>query len=101
MVNYIEIPNEKELLAMRKKYKAGIRVCLTKMDDAYAPPIGTCGTVSYVDDIGSIFVNWDNGSTLALVYGVDKCEVVSNTKRVQGKKIPQKISRNTLFKSEA
>ena len=44
MVNYIETPNEKELLAMREKYKAGIRVCLTKMDDAYAPPIGTCGT---------------------------------------------------------
>ena len=142
MVNYIETPNEKELLAMREKYKAGTRVCLMKMDDTYAPPIGTCGTVSYVDDsvnlrspspdvdgvsdspytssnlrtdgqpevgrglpsiddTGSIFVNWDNGSTLALVYGVDKCEVVSNTKRVQGKKIPQKISRNTLFKSEA
>ena len=38
-----------------------------------APPAGTCGTVSYVDDIGSIHVNWDTGSTLAIVYGVDSC----------------------------
>lgn len=65
MVNYIETPNEKELLAMREKYKAGTRVCLTKMDDAYAPPIGTCGTVSHVDDTGSIFVNWDKSYLFA------------------------------------
>lgn len=84
MASYIKTPNEKELLAIREKYKAGIRVRLTEMDDTYAPPIDTCGTVSYVDNIGSIFVNWDNGSTLALVYGVDKCEIVSNTKRIPG-----------------
>ena len=46
---------------------------LIQMDDIQAPPAGTCGTVSYVDDIGSIHVNWDTGSTLAVVYGVDSC----------------------------
>lgn len=49
------------------------RVKLIQMDDIMAPPAGTCGTVSYVDDIGSIHVNWDTGSTLAIVYGVDSC----------------------------
>ncbi|MBO4879722.1 MAG: DUF4314 domain-containing protein [Clostridia bacterium] len=38
-----------------------------------APPIGTEGTVIGVDDIGSIMVNWDNGSSLSVAYGEDRC----------------------------
>lgn len=56
-----------------ERYPEGCRVKLIQMDDIMAPPAGTCGTVSYVDDIGSIHVNWDTGSTLAIVYGVDSC----------------------------
>jgi hypothetical protein len=41
------------------------------MDDPQAPPVGTKGTVIAVDDIGSILVNWDNGSGLNVVYGED------------------------------
>ena len=43
------------------------------MDDVQAPPIGTKGTVYGVDDTGSMLVNWDNGSGLNVVYGVDSC----------------------------
>ena len=43
------------------------------MDDVQAPPIGTLGTVIGVDDTGSIMVSWDNGSSLNVVYDVDKC----------------------------
>ena len=32
-----------------------------------AVPPGTRGTVQFVDDVGSIHMNWDNGRTLALV----------------------------------
>ena len=32
-----------------------------------------CITVRYVDDIGSLGVAWDNGSTLQVVYGEDIC----------------------------
>lgn len=46
------------------------------MADCQAPPIGTEGTVLGVDDIGSILVQWDNGSRLNVVYGEDSCEVV-------------------------
>ena len=55
-----------------KKYPIGSRVKLLKMDDVQAPPIGTKGTVVGVDDIGSILVSWDNGSSLNVVDGVDK-----------------------------
>lgn len=68
---------KKELLEkLRKEYPVGARVRLVKMEDAQAPEVGTQGTVQGVDDIGSILVSWDNGSTLNVVYGEDKCEVL-------------------------
>ena len=57
---------------LRKEYPVGTRVELVRMDDVQAPPIGTKGTVRGVDDIGSILVYWDNGSTLNVVYGEDE-----------------------------
>lgn len=65
-------PGTEIIQKLKKSYPVGSRVQLVKMDDAYAPPIGTCGTVKGVDSIGSLLVNWDNGSSLNVVYGVDK-----------------------------
>ena len=65
--------NEKLLVHLRETYPAGTRVELVRMDDVQAPPIGTKGTVYGVDDTGSMLVNWDNGSGLNVVYGVDSC----------------------------
>lgn len=63
---------KKEIVqALRRLYPKGTRVKLLKMDDSQAPPIGTLGTVIGVDDIGSIMVNWDNGSSLNVIYGED------------------------------
>ena len=42
------------------------------MDYAQAPPIGTPGTVTGVDDTGSLLIDWDNGSSLNVIYGVDR-----------------------------
>ena len=58
---------------VKKEYPAGTRVELVRMDDFQAPPIGTLGTVIGVDDTGSIMVSWDNGSSLNVIYNVDKC----------------------------
>ena len=41
------------------------------MDDKQAPPPGTCGVVEFVDDIGTIHVHWDNGSSLGVVRNED------------------------------
>ena len=60
---------------LEKKYPAGTRVVLEQMDDFQAPPIGTKGTVVGVDDIGTIFVNWDNGSSLGVIYGEDRIAI--------------------------
>jgi hypothetical protein len=44
------------------------------MDDSQAPPLGTEGTVTGVDDMGSLLVDWDNGSHLNVIHGVDKVQ---------------------------
>lgn len=58
---------------LRQEYPLGCRVQLVKMDDPQAPPVGTCGTVIGVDNIGSIMVSWDNGCGLSVAYGEDRC----------------------------
>ena len=59
----------KEILEkLRKQYPPGTRVELIRMEDIQAPSTGTQGTVIGVDDIGSIMVSWDNGSSLSVVY---------------------------------
>lgn len=62
-----------EIERYRKEYPRGTRVELVEMDDPGAPPKGTKGTVLGVDGIGNLIVNWDNGSTLNLILGVDSC----------------------------
>lgn len=56
---------------LMKMYPIGTRIELVKMDDIQAPPVGTQGTVIGVDDMLSLQVAWDNGSSLNVVYGED------------------------------
>lgn len=66
-------PSKEIVEKLKKEYPKGTRVQLVAMDDFQAPPIGTKGTVIGVDDSGAIMVAWDNGSSLNVVYDVDKC----------------------------
>ncbi|MCX7633238.1 MAG: DUF4314 domain-containing protein [Turneriella sp.] len=61
---------------LRKQYPAGTRVELVRMNDEQAPPIGVRGTVTGVDDMGSIMVSWDNSGSLSVVYGEDLCKKI-------------------------
>ena len=60
-----------QLKHLREIYTPGTRVELAIMEDPQAPPPGTLGTVTGVDDTGSILVNWDNGSSLNVLWKVD------------------------------
>lgn len=66
------------LEGLRRRYKPGTRVEILQMDDVQAPPIGTKGTVLGVDDIGSIMVAWDNGSSLSVAYDADLCRALND-----------------------
>ena len=68
----MEFPSREVVNMLREKYPKGTRVVLLEMDDPQAPPSGTKGTVRSVDDTAGIGVNWDNGSTLSAIYGVDR-----------------------------
>ncbi len=71
------------LESLRQQYPVGARVILVKMDDKFSPPPpGTKGTVKGVDDIGSILVDWDNGSSLSVVYGEDVCKLLNYVKTI-------------------
>ena len=63
------------LKALREQYPVGCRVKLIRMHDPYMGKLaeGALGTVRHVDDIGTIHVDWDCGSSLGVVLGEDSC----------------------------
>ena len=62
------------LKQLKSYYPPGTRVILVKMDDPYTRlKPGEKGTVTGVDDIGTIHVNWDSGSSLGVAFGEDLC----------------------------
>ena len=72
-----EYPNKQTVDAIRSKYPVGIRVELVSMNDPFTNlRPGDQGTVEYVDDIGTVFVNWDNGSGLGVAYGADHVRII-------------------------
>ena len=62
------------LKQLKEYYTSGTRVMLIRMSDPYTNlRQGDRGTVSFVDDIGSIHVNWDSGGNLAVLFSEDQC----------------------------
>lgn len=65
------------LKALKTYYTPGTRVVLERMNDKYSKlEPGSKGTVISVDDIGTIHVAWDCGSSLGVVYGEDLCRKI-------------------------
>ena len=67
------MPSREQVKSIRERYPKGTRVELVSMNDPYNTKLvpGSQGTVDAVDDTGTIFVSWDCGSSLGVVYGVD------------------------------
>jgi hypothetical protein len=66
-------PNKDTVDRIRKLYPAGARVELVSMADPFARlKPGDRGSVGFVDDTGTVFVDWDSGSKLGCVYGEDR-----------------------------
>jgi hypothetical protein len=66
--------SKKELL--EKTYK-GRRIELISMQDQYTDlKPGDQGECVFVDDSPQLHMKWDNGSSLALIPGVDKFKIV-------------------------
>lgn len=78
----MKFPDRETVERVRREYPAGTRVELLRMDDVQAPPIGTKGTVTGVDDTASVMVAWDNGSSLHVIYGEDACRKLDTVKTI-------------------
>lgn len=63
---------------LKKQYPPGTRVQLDRMGDDPRPiPAGTKGTISFVDDCGTVFCNFDNGRSLGICPEVDSFHKIS------------------------
>lgn len=69
--------NEKVIQERKECYSEGTRIKVIVKDESPDLPMGTLGTIQFVDDLGQIHVNWDNGSDLVLAYGEDIFTVVN------------------------
>ena len=68
-----------EIQNIKEKYIEGTKIELIKMYDNTNPvPKGTKGIVDFVDDIGTIHMKWETGSSLGLIVGVDEFEVIGD-----------------------
>ena len=75
--------SDKTLQRLRTEYLEGARVELIHMNDPYNTKLhaGEKGTVVAVDDMGTIHVRWDCGSSLGVAYGEDSCRVIKEGAR--------------------
>ena len=67
---------------LRKEYPVGCRVELVRMNDSYSRKLkpGCLGTVKWVDDMATIHISWDCGSSLGVVFGIDECRKIDENK---------------------
>ena len=74
----MRFPSKETIEALRREYPVGTLVKLVEMYDAFAPPVGTKGRVTCIDDVGTVFVAWQTGSGLGVAYGKDHIRKVVN-----------------------
>lgn len=66
------VPIQDLLLRFMRSNLVGKRVTLLRTSDPYTNlKAGDEGVVDYIDDMGTVFVKWDNGSSLGLIEGED------------------------------
>ena len=73
----------REIVELRLNYPPGTRIMLDHMDDNWAVPRGTRGSVTQVDDAGTIHMKWDNGRSLGIVPQVDQFRKLTEQERLE------------------
>lgn len=68
--------NRDNVQRIKKEYKVGTIIEIIAMEGENIPS-GTKGSVQHVDDIGTIHMSWNNGSSLGLVENVDTFKIIS------------------------
>lgn len=79
-----------QLELLRKRYPKGTRVCLDHMEGESRMTLGLKGNVEYVDDAGQLHVQWENGSSLALIPGANQFHKEGMPDKRKGKEVPSR-----------
>ena len=61
---------------MEKTQLIGKRIRINHMEDILPVPDGTEGTITGIDDLNQIQVQWDNGSTLSIIEEIDNFDIL-------------------------
>ncbi len=62
---------------IKQKFLTGTRIELISLEDTYTKlKPGDTGTVDFVDENGTIHMNWDTGSNLGLIPGEDAFRII-------------------------
>lgn len=77
---------------MNKLNKLDKLVILENMSGEDDMKSGLVGIIKYIDDIGQLHVNWENGKRLALIPDLDKYKIITD------KKEERKLKLDTLKK---
>ena len=79
--------NRDQVDRIKKMYPIGTRIeLLSTMEDMQPVEKGTQGTVTKIDDLGTIHMKWDDGRGLGLIPGEDYFKVLSRPQEeAQGK----------------
>ncbi len=80
----VTLPSRQKVDWLKEQYPKGTRIELDNMEDTWAVPAGTKGTVDYVDDAGQIHMSWDNGRSLALIPDVDSFHRITEQSQSMG-----------------
>lgn len=78
---------QKTAQRIKEDYPPGTRIEMVHMNDPYSPiQAGTRGTVRFVDDIGTIFPDWDDGRRLGVCLSEDSIRKLS-TEEIEAEQI--------------
>lgn len=64
---------------LEKSYKGKTIQCIEMVGEKEILP-GYKGVVTNVDDVGTLHMNWENGSTLGIIPGLDHFVVIDDEK---------------------
>lgn len=53
-------------------------ICIEVFTNPFSVPSGTIGTIQSIDDANHINVEWDNGSNLSLIPGIDRYIILND-----------------------
>ena len=77
----MQFPSKSYLEQLRRQYPKGTKLQLLSMRNEKYPILpGTIGEVTHIDDLGSIHMKWQNGSSLAIIPEVDSFKVLEAEK---------------------